>query len=107
MKLFRAERVASVIQEELAQMIVRDVEFPGGLITIVGVHVDKKLEHAEVQVSVLPASDASRALRNLNMNIGRFQHILNRKMGIRPMPLISFTIDHGNENAARIEELLK
>jgi ribosome-binding factor A len=107
MRLFRSERAASVIQEELARMIVRDVEFPGGLITIVGVQVDKKMEHARVQVSIIPESAAPRGLRALNMRIGVFQHALNRKMGIRPMPMISFTLDRGNENAARVAELLK
>lgn len=107
MKLFRSERVASVIQEELSRMIIREVELPGGLITVVAVDVDKKMEHARVRVSVLPAAMEARALRSLNMRIGEFQHALNRKMGIRPMPLILFMIDRGNENAARVNELLK
>jgi ribosome-binding factor A len=107
MRLFRPERIGSVIQEEIAQMIVRDVEVPGGLITVIGVDVDKKIEHARVRVSILPPSFEAAALRKLNMRIGEFQHALNRKMGIRPMPLISFLIDRGNENAARVDTLLK
>jgi ribosome-binding factor A len=107
MRLFRKERVGSVIREELAKMIVRDIELPGGLITVVEVAVDPKLEHAKVSVSVIPLSSETSALRKLNMKIGEFQHALNRKMSIRPMPLISFEIDHGNENAARVEKLLK
>lgn len=107
MKFFRSERVGSVIQEELSKMIVRDVELPGSLVTIVEVVVEKKLDFARVHVSVIPASQEAMALRKLNMKIGEFQHALNRKMNIRPMPLISFIIDRGNENAARVEKLLK
>jgi ribosome-binding factor A len=107
MRLFRSERVGSVIQKELSKMIIRDIELTGGLITIVEVVVDKKMEHARVHVSVIPASVEAHALRVLNMKIGEFQHELNHKMGIRPMPLISFVLDHGNENAARIAKLLK
>ena len=88
-------------------MIIRDIELAGGLITIVEVVVDKKMEHARVHVSVIPASSEAHALRVLNMKIGEFQHALNRKMGIRPMPLISFVLDHGNLNAAKVEKLLK
>ena len=106
MKLFRPERVGSVIQEELSKMIIREVELSGGLITIVGVAVGKKLDYARVQVSVIPASLEAHALRVLNMKIGEFQHALNKKMNIRPMPLISFVIDRGYENAARIEKRL-
>lgn len=107
MRLFRSERVGSVIQEELSKMIIRDIELPGGLVTIVLVHVDQKLEHARVHVSVIPAAMEEKAFRALNMKIGEFQHQLNRKMGIRPMPLISFVLDRGNENAAKVEKLLK
>lgn len=107
MRFFRPERVGSVIQEELSKMIIRDIELPGGLITVVGVLVDKKLEHAHAHVSVFPESLRATALRALNMKIGEFQHALNRKMSIRPMPLISFAIDRGNENAAKVEKLLK
>jgi ribosome-binding factor A len=107
MRLFRSERAGSVIQQELSKMIIRDIELAGGLITIVEVVVDKKMEHARVHVSVIPASSEAHALRVLNMKIGEFQHALNRKMGIRPMPLISFVLDHGNLNAAKVEKLLK
>lgn len=88
-------------------MIVRDIELTGGLITVVEVAVDKKLEHASAHVSVIPESLEELALRKLNMKIGEFQHALNRKMGIRPMPLISFVLDRGNVNAANVEKLLK
>lgn len=107
MRFFRSERVGSVIHKELSRMIIRDIELTGGLITVVEVVVDKKLEHARAHVSVIPASLEAHALRVLNMKIGEFQHELNRKMGIRPMPLISFVLDRGSENAARVEKLLK
>jgi ribosome-binding factor A len=106
MKLFRSERVGSVIQQELSKMIIRDIELAGGLITIVEVAVDKKLEHASAHVSVIPESMEELALRKLNMKIGEFQHALNRKMGIRPMPLLSFVLDRGNVNAAKVEKRL-
>jgi ribosome-binding factor A len=106
MRFFRAERVQKVIREELAKVIVREFEFPGALVTITEVEVDKKLEHARVLVSVLPASEADAALAALVKRVGHLQHILNVKMNIRPMPRISFALDHGPENAARVEKHL-
>jgi ribosome-binding factor A len=38
--------------------------------------------------------------------IGNLQHLLNKKMNIRPMPRISFEIDGGLENAAKVEKAL-
>ena len=107
MRFHRPERVGSVIQIELSKMIIREIELSGGLITVVEVAVDKKMEHARAHVSVIPESLEAVALRKLNMKIGEFQHALNHKMGIRPMPLVSFVLDHGNEHAAKIDKLLK
>lgn len=106
MRFFRAERVQKLIREELAKIIVREFEFPGALVTITEVEVDKKLEHARVLVSVLPASKSEGALAALGRRVGHLQHALNVKMNIRPMPRISFALDHGPENAARVEKML-
>jgi ribosome-binding factor A len=103
---FRSERVSKLIREELAKMIVRELEFPGALVTITEVEVDKKLEHAKVEVSVIPSSFGKGALEQLVENAGRFQHLLLKKINIKPMPRISFALDHGPENAATVEKLL-
>jgi len=106
MRFFRSERVSSLIREELAQMLLREFEFPQGLITVTEVEVDKKLEHARVFVSILPEELGEDAIEALTKRAGHFQHLLNVKMSIRPMPRISFAIDHGPENAARVEKAL-
>jgi ribosome-binding factor A len=38
---------------------------------------------------------------------GHLQHLLNKKMNIRPMPRIAFAPDRGLENAAKVEKLLE
>ena len=103
---FRAERVSKLIREQLAEILVREFEFPGALITIMEVEVDKKLEHAKVELSVIPSSKGEKALEGLDRMIGRLQHLLLKKVNIKPMPRISFSLDHGPENAANVEKLL-
>jgi ribosome-binding factor A len=102
---FRAERVGKLIREELSKMILREVELPA-LATITEVEVDKKLEGARVKVSVLPASGEKAVLTELTTRAGYFQHLLLKKINIKPMPRILFVIDHGFENAALVEKLL-
>lgn len=102
---FRAERVGKLIREELSKMILREVELPA-LATITEVEVDKKLEGARVKVSVLPASGEKAVLAELTARAGYFQHLLLKKINIKPMPRIFFVIDHGFENAALVEKLL-
>jgi ribosome-binding factor A len=103
---FRSERVSKLIREELSKLIIREVEFPGALVTITEVEVDKKLDYAAVKVSVIPATKEEFALRELTKIAGHLQYELLRKINIKPMPRIAFKIDRGLQNAAVVEKLL-
>ncbi len=103
----RAERVQSLIQAELSKIIIREVEFPeGALATITSVEVDKKLEWANVLVSVIPSSFAAKAVQLLEKSVGELQYLLMKKLNIKPMPRIRFELDRGPEHAAVVEKLL-
>ena len=107
MKFFRSQRVESLIAGELGKIIIREVEFPvGSLVTIVRVDVDKKIARAKVFMSVIPSKIEEAALRILTARAGELQHLLMKKINIKPMPRILFEIDHGNEHAAHIEKIL-
>lgn len=103
---FRTERVSGLIQEELGKIIQRELEFPGSLVTITAVEIDKKLDHAKIKISVLPKEKSAEALTLLDKEAPRLQHVLLKKINIKPMPRIKFEIDFGAENAASIEKLL-
>ena len=94
------------MREELALILERDFEFPGALVTITEVVVGKKLEHADVKVSVLPEKFADAALEKLGAAAGHLQHLLLKKINIKPMPRIAFSLDRGPENAAKVEKAL-
>jgi ribosome-binding factor A len=106
MRFFRSERVQTLIQVELSKIILREVEFPNALLTITGVEVDKKLDHARVNVSVIPSSSGPATLAELHKRTGYLQHLLMKKMNIKPMPRIAFALDRGPENAAAVEKAL-
>lgn len=104
MRFYRSERVESLIQHHLGEIITRELEFGGPLVTIMGVDLDRKLEHAEVRVSVVPAASAEAAMRMLGNEAGRLQFLLLKKINIKPMPRIAFVLDRGPENAAQVEK---
>ena len=105
--MHRAERVASLIREELSRFLLREVEFPeGSLVTISHVDVDKELATAAVWVSIIPEASKEEAMKILKSEQGRMQFLLNRKMNIKPMPRINFLLDEGLEKAAAIEKIL-
>lgn len=103
----RKDRVKSLVQEALSAIVLREVEFnPGILATITDVEVTAKLDYAKVYVAVLPVDRADEALTRLNKRLPYLQHLLYKKMNIRPTPTISFIIDKGAEAASRVERAL-
>jgi len=106
MRFYRKDRVSSLIQEELGALLLREMEFHGALVTIMGVDVSKDLEVAHVDVSVLPSERAEEVLRLLHGAQKHLQFLLLRKLNIMPMPKILFRIDHGPEHAAAVEKAL-
>ena len=107
MRFFRSQRVSKLVREELAKIIVREVEFSDALVTITEVEIDKKLDHAKVNVSVIPSTAGAAALAELSKRAGYLQHLLIKKINIKPMPRISFALDRGPENSAVVEKLIE
>lgn len=103
----RSERVANLIQAELSKLIARELDFNGALVTVTRVEVDAKLEGAKIRIGVIPKERADEAMRVLASRAGALQHLLNRKLNIKPMPRIVFVRDLGAESAAEVERLLK
>lgn len=106
MNFLRADRVSSVIREELAKLMMRELEFVGTIVTITEVEADKKLSHALVYVSVFPSKKVPEVMKVLQGATPHLQHLLLRKMNIKPMPRIEFRHDVGLERAAGVEKAL-
>lgn len=95
-----------MIHAELAKIILKETEFPGVLVTVTSVEIDKKMDRALIGITVHPSQKSKSALENLGKRAGYFQHLLLKKINIKPMPRIIFKHDKGPENAAQIEKLL-
>ena len=106
MAFLRSDRVQSLIHHELSLLIVRELEFSGALVTVTSVEVDKKMERALIGISVLPPEKFKEVLKNLRDHAGELQHLLLKKINIKPMPYIIFKEDRGFEEAAKVEKLL-
>lgn len=100
----RYQRVTSLIQEELNKIILREMEFDGALVTVTEVQVQKDLDYANVLVSVIPNERSEDVVEKLSKNAKYLEHLLFKKINIRPMPVIRFTLDKGLSNAAEIEK---
>jgi len=105
--MWRVEKIQSLIQQELAKIILREIDFPQNVLaTITRVYVPSNLEVANVYISVLPEEKTSEVFQSLNRNIYSLQQFLNKKLRMRPVPKIQFFREKKIAEASRVEELL-
>ena len=105
----RAERVGQAMQEELSQMLLRDLKDPRiGRATITRVRVTDDLRHARAFVAVAgdPAAQA-RALEGLRSAAGFVRGELARRLNLRYAPDIVFEADETLDEMQRLGELFR
>jgi len=101
-------RVNQLIKKELAQIILREINFPKDLlVTVTRVETSANLIQAKVYISVLPINKSTQVLEILNKHIYDIQQKLNKRLKMRPIPRIIFVQEKKTQEAGRIEELLE
>jgi ribosome-binding factor A len=103
----RIDQLNSLLQQELAQLIAREVECPVGLfVTISRVEVAADAESAKVWLSVLPDTRAAEALEAVNHRLPHLQQLLNKRLVMKFVPKITFFLDHTQEKVSSINAVL-
>ena len=127
----RLQRVADLIQQELAMLIQLEIDDPRiGMVSITGVDISKDLSFADVHVSVLntqtgDGSDSAGAepkgaldqleidenLAALNKASGYLRSLLAKRLKLRTTPKLRFhhdaTLSRGNKLSSLIDEALE
>jgi len=105
----RARRLGERIQEELADILMRQASDPRlQSITITGVDVDRELAFATVYITATDAEDrAKEVLEGLESARGFLRSQLAARIQLRSFPQLRFRWDLTQIRAARIEELLE
>jgi ribosome-binding factor A len=102
----RTQKVASLLQHEIGDYILRQ-ELPA-LTTLSKVEVTADLKWCKAWITVMGDTDnQTEALELLNSELREFQNSLNRKLSMKFVPKIKFVLDHGEEYAAKINDLLR
>jgi ribosome-binding factor A len=102
----RTEKVQSLVQQEVGEFIAR-IELPA-LTTISKVEITPDLKWGKIWITVMgDQAKQNDVLKILQENIFDLQGELNRSLAMKIVPRIKFVIDHGEEYAAKINELLR
>jgi ribosome-binding factor A len=104
----RLQRIADRIQQELAEMVVKEIADPRlDGISITDVKVDRELAYADVYVSAIEGSVRSREIiKGLEHASGFLRKSLTDRIELRVFPRLRFHWDPTPERADHIESLL-
>ena len=127
----RQQRVADLVQRELAVLIQLEVNDPRvGMVSVTGVDISRDLAYADVYVTVLnsgagegderigaePAGELDKLeieenLKALNKAAGYLRSLLARRLKLRTTPKLKFhydgTISRGNKLSSLIDQALE
>jgi ribosome-binding factor A len=106
----RAEKVASVIQKELAEIIMRELQDPRltGLPSITRVKVSEDLSAADVFVTVMgTAGQQSAAMHALQSSAGLMRTRLTKALTLRVAPFLKFHVDEDLKKELELQALLQ
>lgn len=104
----RQRRVAELIKAEVSHILQHEVSDPRiGFVTVTDVEVTPDLREARVYISVLGDPDrAKESLAGLQSAAKYIRGLLGRRVDLRVVPQLSFSLDRSLERGARVLELL-
>lgn len=93
MRPFRNLKLASAIQKELSNILVRDFDFENALVTVLNVEVTKDFLQAKVKLGIIPYEKGPEVFQKLENERRQVQHKILKKMKIRAIPRLKFKIE--------------
>ncbi|MBD0346649.1 MAG: 30S ribosome-binding factor RbfA [Coleofasciculus sp. Co-bin14] len=106
----RVSRVASLIQQEVSQMVLQDIKddrVGAGMVTVTDVDVSGDLQHAKIYVSIYGTEQAkAETMAGLKSATGYVRSELGRRIRLRRTPEVVFIEDRALERGDRMLTLL-
>jgi len=106
----RADRIADLLKEEVANMLLFEIKDPRvqGLVTVISVKVTKDLRHADLFVSVHGGNEEEqKAMTGLGKAAGFIRKSLGRRIRMRRIPELHFKLDETLRNQEHLEQLFR
>ena len=109
MEFQRSDRVGDLLLELLAELLKREIRDPRlQSVNLTAVRVTKDLRQAKVFFNLFGAGvDKRDALAGLKSATGFIRSKIGKQLNLRFVPSIEFAFDETDEEAQRIESLLR
>jgi ribosome-binding factor A len=102
----RLDRVNELLRREIGNVIQKDYEWHGKLVTVSEVEVTQDLKEAKVWTSVL-GGDASPVIDKLNRDHGSIQGKVMKRVVLKSTPVLQFRHDASAVRGVDIVNLLE
>lgn len=103
----RSARVSDLIRKEVADIILNKIKYKSlGFVTVTCAKVSDDLRNATVFISVLKDEDTEKTLRKLNEAASFIKGELGRRLKMRVVPALHFSIDESMLYGRKIDKLL-
>lgn len=107
----RQQKYSKLIQKELSDIFLRDKRgiLGNAFITIADVRMSPDLSVARIYISMLLVKEKEKVLENITSRKGEIRKALGNRIGkqVRIIPELIFFKDEVEENATRLDELIK
>ncbi|MGE9269931.1 MAG: 30S ribosome-binding factor RbfA [Verrucomicrobiales bacterium] len=102
----RLTRVNELLKREIGNVVQRDYEWGGALVTVNAVEVTQDLKEAKVWVGVLAGNPVS-VIDRLNGDHGAIQKKVMKRVVLKSTPVLHFRHDGSAERGVEIVNLLQ
>ena len=103
----RIAKVNKLFKQEVGRLVLEDVDFaPDMVVTVIRADVSADLHYADIYLSVMPKEKEEEVLRELDRNVYQIQQKINKKLHMKPVPMVRFRLDFSGDRADRINELI-
>jgi ribosome-binding factor A len=102
----RIEKVNSLIQQVVGEVIYPYLENGNGLVTVSRVEASRDLKWAKVWISIVGGND-DKILEILEHNLYDIQGEVNRQLAMKIVPRLQFFLDTSPRYAQHIDELIE
>jgi ribosome-binding factor A len=109
METTRQRKVNSLLQKDLADILLREVIIPNTMISVTHVNVTPDMSLARVNLSIFATKDKDAALKQVKNKKAEIRHSLGERVKnqLRIVPDLQFFLDDSLDRIERIDELLK
>lgn len=108
MKELRNKRIERILQEELSKIMQKESNIsPEILATLTKFEISSDAKTAKAWISILPEKERQKTMAELRKQLPYFQYLLVKKMNMKWVPAVFFTDDFTEEEASKIEDLIR